>query len=191
MDVSAAFSSHPAPWGPIHFAVSDAGVVGLEVLALPEAFVTRVAQRAGGSIVAAEDAGRMLRGRLEQVHDQLEDYLNGTRRSFELPVDLRTRSDWDRQVLDGVRRIPFGTTASYGGVARAIGRTGAARAVGGAVGRNPIGILIPCHRIIAGDGTLGGYGGDWYGTREQMLSIKRMLLKLEGVEQPPAPGRSA
>ena len=57
-------------------------------------------------------------------------------------------------------------------------------AVGGAVGRNPIGLLIPCHRVIAGDGTLGGYGGDWWGTREAMLGVKRTLLELEGVQLP-------
>jgi methylated-DNA-[protein]-cysteine S-methyltransferase len=65
-----------------------------------------------------------------------------------------------------------------------IGRRGAARAAGGAVGRNPIALLVPCHRVIAGDGSLGGYGGDWYGTREQSLAIKRELLEREGVALP-------
>jgi methylated-DNA-[protein]-cysteine S-methyltransferase len=73
---------------------------------------------------------------------------------------------------------------SYGRVARRIGRAGAARAVGGAVGRNPIGLLIPCHRVIAGDGSLGGYGGAWFGTREALLEVKRTLLELEGVALP-------
>jgi methylated-DNA-[protein]-cysteine S-methyltransferase len=62
-----------------------------------------------------------------------------------------------------------------------IGRAGAARAVGGAVGRNPIGIVIPCHRVIAGDGTLGGYGGGWWGGRQAGLELKRELLAREGV----------
>ena len=94
-------------------------------------------------------------------------------------------SDWDRRVLEGVRTIPRGATASYGEVARRIGKPGAARAVGGAVGRNPIGLLIPCHRVIAGDGTLGGYGGSWFGSREELLGLKERLLELEGVEPPP------
>jgi len=69
-------------------------------------------------------------------------------------------------------------------VARQIDRPGAARAVGGAVGRSPIGIVIPCHRVIAGDGTLGGYGGDWYGSRERLLELKQELLAMEGVDIP-------
>jgi methylated-DNA-[protein]-cysteine S-methyltransferase len=73
---------------------------------------------------------------------------------------------------------------SYGRVARRIGRPGAARAVGGAVGRNPIGIVIPCHRVVAGDGSIGGYGGDWWGSREALLEVKRELLRLEGVDLP-------
>jgi O-6-methylguanine DNA methyltransferase len=73
---------------------------------------------------------------------------------------------------------------SYGRLAGAIGRRGAARAVGGAVGRNPIGLAIPCHRVIAGDGTIGGYGGDLFGSRDELLDIKRELLSLEGVTLP-------
>ncbi|MHB8891115.1 MAG: methylated-DNA--[protein]-cysteine S-methyltransferase, partial [Candidatus Limnocylindrales bacterium] len=95
--------------------------------------------------------------------------------------DLADRSAWDRLVLDAVRAIPRGETASYGEVARRIGRTGAARAVGGAVGRNPVGLLIPCHRVIAGDGSLGGYGVAAFGGREAALAVKRELLALEGV----------
>jgi methylated-DNA-[protein]-cysteine S-methyltransferase len=65
-----------------------------------------------------------------------------------------------------------------------IGTPGAARAVGGAVGRNPVGLAIPCHRVIAGDGTLGGYGGGWWGGRAAGLELKRELLAREGVEIP-------
>ena len=94
------------------------------------------------------------------------------------------RSAWDEAVLRQVRRIGWGEVTSYGRVARAIGRRGAARAVGGAVGRNPIGLAIPCHRVLAGDGSIGGYGGDWFGSREELLDIKRELLRLEGVGLP-------
>jgi O-6-methylguanine DNA methyltransferase len=80
-----------------------------------------------------------------------------------------------------VRAIPRGQTAGYGEVARRIGRPGAARAVGGAVGRNPVGLLVPCHRVIAADGTLGGYGAAAWGGREAALAVKRELLLLEGV----------
>ena len=89
-------------------------------------------------------------------------------------------------MLGGVRRVGWGEATSYGRVARAIGRRGAARAVGGAVGRNPIGLAIPCHRVLAGDGSIGGYGGDWFGSREELLEIKRELLAREGISLPAA-----
>lgn len=99
----------------------------------------------------------------------------------DLPTDLRDRPEWDRAVLGAVRTIRPGATASYGEVARMVGRPGAARAVGGAVGRNPLGLVVPCHRVIAGDGSLGGYGGGWWGGREAGLELKRQLLAREGV----------
>jgi methylated-DNA-[protein]-cysteine S-methyltransferase len=83
-----------------------------------------------------------------------------------------------------VRGIGWGEATSYGRVARRIGRPGAARAVGGAVGRNPIALIVPCHRVVAGDGSLGGYGGAWWGTAEEMLTVKRTLLELEGITLP-------
>ncbi len=98
-----------------------------------------------------------------------------------LPLDLGDRPAWDRLVLEAVRAIPRGSTASYGEVARRIGRAGAARAVGGAVGRNPVGLLVPCHRVVAGDGTLGGYGVAAWGGLDAALDLKAELLSLEGV----------
>jgi methylated-DNA-[protein]-cysteine S-methyltransferase len=98
-----------------------------------------------------------------------------------VPVDLADRPEWDRLVLAAVQAIPRGRTAGYGEIARRVGRPGAARAVGGAVGRNPVGLLVPCHRVIAGDGTLGGYGAAAWGGREAALEVKRSLLALEGV----------
>jgi len=99
-------------------------------------------------------------------------------------LDIGDRSAWDRLVLEGVRAIPRGQVASYGEVARMIGRPGAARAVGGAVGRNPVGLLVPCHRVIASDGGLGGYGAAAWGGVEAALRLKRSLLSLEGVRIP-------
>jgi methylated-DNA-[protein]-cysteine S-methyltransferase len=99
-----------------------------------------------------------------------------------LRIEVGDVSAWDRRVLDGVRTIPRGATASYGEVARRIGMPGAARAVGGAVGRNPVGLLVPCHRVIAADGTLGGYGAAAWGGMEAALDLKQALLRLEGAE---------
>ena len=99
-------------------------------------------------------------------------------------VDLADRPTFDRRALEAVREVGWGETESYGGIARRIGAPRAARAVGGALGRNPISLLIPCHRIIAGDGTLGGYGGDGWIDRDRQRSRKEALLLREGVTVP-------
>jgi methylated-DNA-[protein]-cysteine S-methyltransferase len=101
-----------------------------------------------------------------------------------LPVDLDDRPSWDQRVLDEVRQISWGHTASYGDIARRVGMPRAARAVGGALGRNPVSLVIPCHRIIAADGTLGGYGGTGWIDRDRQLSRKEALLLREGVTVP-------
>jgi O-6-methylguanine DNA methyltransferase len=99
-------------------------------------------------------------------------------------TDLGDRPEFDRRVLGEVREVGWGETASYGDIARRIGQPRAARAVGGALGRNPISLLIPCHRIIAGDGTLGGYGGTGWVDRDRQRSRKEALLLREGVTVP-------
>jgi methylated-DNA-[protein]-cysteine S-methyltransferase len=174
-----------APWGPIHVATSSRAIVGLAVLAPRDAFVADVARRTG--LDPTSGAGTAL---LERAVGALEAFLDGEPALLgSLPLDLADRGEWDRNVLAGVRELRWGEVASYGGIARAIGRRGAARAVGGAVGRNPIGLAIPCHRVIAGDGTIGGYGGDWFGSRDELLAIKRELLAREGVVLPARPLR--
>jgi O-6-methylguanine DNA methyltransferase len=170
------------PWGPARIAVGDRGAVALSLLTPPEAFEAALARRGFGTLVPLERASGRAADLAIEVRGRAAAYLLGEPVVFEdLPVDLTDRSAWDRLVLDGVRAIPRGETVGYGGLARRIGRTGAARAVGGAVGRNPIGLLIPCHRVIAGDGSLGGYGVAAWGGREAALDLKRRLLALEGV----------
>ena len=172
---------HPSPWGPIHVAVAGDAVVGLEMRTTSDAFAEAVARR----LRATVDEGAAS-PTLDRLRRELDEYAAGRRPGFDVPVALIGVSDWDGAVLEGVRRIGHGEVTSYGRLAAMIGRRGAARAVGGAVGRNPIGLLIPCHRIIAGDGSLGGYGGSWFGTREELLALKRSLLAHEGVEIPTA-----
>jgi len=92
------------------------------------------------------------------VHAQLRAYFAGELRTFELPLRM-TGTPYQRLAWDGLLTIPFGATISYAEQARRIGRPGAARAVGAANGRNPISIVVPCHRVIGADGTLTGYGG--------------------------------
>jgi len=174
------------PVGPLHAAATAGGVIGLEMRTTDEAFAAGVRARTHRSVVPAGDPTAPPTGRahLAELEREVAEHLAGTRHAFDLPLVLEGLSDWDCRVLEGVRTIPRGATASYGEVARRIGKPGAARAVGGAVGRNPIGLLIPCHRVIAGDGTLGGYGGSWFGSREELLSLKERLLELEGTVPP-------
>jgi len=169
-----------APWGPVHIAATSMGVVALEILAPREDFVGRLERRLGCEVRADPDPI------LDRAAAQVEEFLAGTRRSFDVPLDLRDRPMWDRTVLEAVREIPWGEVTSYGRLARQIDRPGAARAVGGAVGRCPVGLIIPCHRVIAGDGSLGGYGGDWFGSRERLLELKSELLAREGIDIPVA-----
>jgi len=165
-----------APWGSIHVAVSERGVVALDTLTPGDAFVDALERR----FHTAVDTERS--PLLQQAVGQLGEFLRGERRSFTVRVDLTDRPAWDQLVLDMVRQIPWGETRSYGMVARLVDRPGAARAVGGAVGRSPVGIVVPCHRVIAGDGTLGGYGGDAFGSFERGLELKQELLAMEGVD---------
>jgi methylated-DNA-[protein]-cysteine S-methyltransferase len=101
--------------------------------------------------------------------------------SASLPIDLNDRPRFDQAVLGAVRSIGWGETASYGAIARQVGAPRASRAVGGALGRNPISLVIPCHRVIASDGTLGGYGGGGWIDRDRELSRKEAMLLREGV----------
>lgn len=101
---------------------------------------------------------------------QLREYFDGERRTFDLPLAMRG-TDFQRTVWSALCDIPYGETVSYGELAERIGRPGASRAVGLANGRNPISIIVPCHRVIGADGSLTGYGGG--------IDRKRHLLAFE------------
>jgi methylated-DNA-[protein]-cysteine S-methyltransferase len=182
--MSLAVAVYACSFGPVHVAVDGRSVVALELMTTIDAFRAGLARRLGDETIEAGVAAPAQRRLLATVEDELAEYDAGRRRAFDLPIDLGGASDWDRRVLEGVRRIPYGAVTSYGRLAMAVGARGAARAVGGAVGRNPIGLLVPCHRVIAGDGSLGGYGGAWSGTVQESLTLKRMLLDHEGIRLP-------
>src|SRR4051794_363525 len=173
-----------APWGPINLAATDAGVVALEALSDPDDFCRRVTTRRGEALAPSRGA-RPAAEHVARASDAVRTLLDGMAPDVGgLPLDLEGARPFDAAVFAGVRDIPWGRVTSYGRLARRIGRAGAARAVGGAVGRNPIGLLIPCHRVVAGDGSIGGYGGDAWGSRDALLDIKRQLLALERVTIP-------
>jgi methylated-DNA-[protein]-cysteine S-methyltransferase len=167
-----------APWGPVHLAATSRGVVALEILAPREAFVDRLERRLRREVSSTPN--RILDSAVAQV----EEFLGRRRRAFELPLYPPGLPGWDREVFAAIQEIPWGEVTSYGRLARRIDKAGAARAVGGAVGRCPIGLIIPCHRVIAGDGSLGGYGGDWFGSRQRHLELKSELLAREGIDIP-------
>lgn len=111
----------------------------------------------------------------EEAIAQLDAYFAGTLKTFDLPVAPQG-TPFQQRVWEALQAIPYGATRSYGDLAAAIGQPSAVRAVGAANGRNPISIVIPCHRVIGADGSLTGYGGG--------LPRKRRLLELEGVLTP-------
>jgi len=111
---------------------------------------------------------------LAETRRQLDEYFRGKRRDFELPLDI-DGSPFQREVWDALVRIPYGETESYGQLAERVGRPGAARAVGGANVRNPLPIVVPCHRVIGASGALTGYGGP----SQEGIAIKRWLIDHE------------
>jgi len=176
-------TSADGPWGPVRIAAGPRGVVALEMLGTAEGFEAGLARRGFGRPVPLDGSATSPAAAVAaEARAAVEAILAGRPVDpSSVAIDLVDRPAWDRLVLDAVRAIPRGQTAGYGEVARRIGRPGAARAVGGAVGRNPVGLLVPCHRVIAGDGTLGGYGAAAWGGREAALDVKAALLQLEGV----------
>jgi len=108
------------------------------------------------------------------IRTLLDRYLQGREVEFDVEVDISGLGSFTRKVLNELRKIPYGETRSYGWLAKKVGKPGAARAVGQALKRNPIPIIIPCHRIIRDDGTIGGFS--------MGVNIKERLLALEGVK---------
>ena len=118
---------------------------------------------------------RVLRLPLDDVRRELDQYFEGERREFDLPLDLRV-APFHEAVLHELARVPYGRTETYGALASKVGRPKAARAVGTVMNRNPIPIVLPCHRVVGANGSLTGYAGG--------LHVKRALLELEGAMLP-------
>jgi O-6-methylguanine DNA methyltransferase len=160
-----------SPIGPLFLAASAHGLVALEFDArLPGQQSIRPNPRdlrEEKSGVKFAESPQVLRPYV----NELEEYFAGKRRQFTFPLDLRG-TDFQRACWQALLAIPYGETRTYADIARAVGKPNAFRAVGMANNRNPIAIVVPCHRVIASDGTLCGYGGG--------LDVKRKLLELEG-----------
>lgn len=116
---------------------------------------------------SVDDDAKVLRNTISQ----LDEYINGQRQVFDIPLDLSTGTPFQQKVWQALRQIPYGETISYAQLANHIGQPTACRAVAQANGRNPLSLIIPCHRVIASDGKLGGYTGG--------IEIKQTLLDIE------------
>jgi methylated-DNA-[protein]-cysteine S-methyltransferase len=161
-----------SPIGPVLVAVNARGVLAVGFGITERAFVAAIHRKMG---VAANRSSQKAAVAIRQ----LREYLTGKRLAFDLPVDLSLQTDFQQQVLFAAREIPRGEIATYTDIARRIGRPKAARAVGQVLRQNPVPIVIPCHRVLAADGSLRGYLGG--GTK-----LKAQLLKLEGVRLKPS-----
>lgn len=157
-------------WGWVGLAASSQGIASVVLPQPSRARVERALSSAGGRTAGAlTDAERAL---LDQARRQLLEFLSGERRSLDLQADLSGGSSFQRRVWKAASRIPYGRVRSYRWVAEKVGRASHARAVGLALGANPVPLLVPCHRVVAQDGSLGGFSGG--------LQNKRRLLTLEG-----------
>ena len=150
----------------VHIAAANQGLCRLSLLKDDEGFLAELREAFPTFEWRRDDEHPTLRNTVKQ----LEAYFRGELRCFDLPLDLRG-TEFQRKVWRALRAIPYGETRSYRDIARQIGSPNAMRAVGGANGRNPVAIIVPCHRVIAADGSLGGFGCG--------LPVKRLLLGVE------------
>jgi methylated-DNA-[protein]-cysteine S-methyltransferase len=160
-----------SPIGPVCVAASDRGVVALDFGIDEQEFVRRLEQRTRAGVRRSSE-------RVRSAMRQVQEYLSGARMRFDLALDLTRASAFQQQVLREAQAIPRGQTRTYHQVARTIGKPRAARAVGQALGHNPVPLIIPCHRVLGSDGSLHGYSGGGG------LRTKAWLLQLEGAALP-------
>jgi len=163
--LDAAYDVIESELGPLLAAVTDRGLARITYDADPELELERLARTSGPRVLQAPRA-------LDETRRELDDYFAGRRKAFDLALDLRGQAPFAVAVLGELARVPYGRTATYGELAARAGNPRAARAVGMVMNRNPIPIVLPCHRIVGASGGLVGYGGG--------LERKEQLLRLEG-----------
>jgi len=160
-----AFRTIDSPVGPLLLAATPLGLVRVAYQREGyDAVLQALARKISPRILAAPR-------RLDEAAGQFEEYFAGRRTTFDLALDLRLSAGFRRTVLGHLAAISYGHTESYAEVAAATGHPGAVRAVGSACATNPLPVVVPCHRVVRSDGSLGGYLGG--------LEVKRMLLELE------------
>ena len=153
------------PVGILGLSAGEAGLNHVDFVKDEDAFVERLLAEFGDRPVMRSTA-------LDRARRELERYFKGRHLAFDLEVDLSALSPFDRKVLEVTARIPAGKVATYAQVAAKAGNPRASRAAGNALHKNPVAIIVPCHRVLRSDGSLGGYGGG--------LPVKEWLLRHEG-----------
>jgi methylated-DNA-[protein]-cysteine S-methyltransferase len=154
-----------SPIGPLLVAVTERGLCRLTFDPVAEREEERRAGGCGARVLRAPRA-------VDAARRELDEYFEGRRDRFDLPLDLRSVQGFHRTVLGELAAVPYGSLTTYGTLAAQAGRPRAARAVGTVMNRNPIPIVLPCHRVVGANGSLTGYGGG--------LERKEFLLRLEG-----------
>ncbi|HXV35096.1 MAG TPA: methylated-DNA--[protein]-cysteine S-methyltransferase [Gaiellaceae bacterium] len=163
LDVAYDFTDSPV--GRLLVAASERGICRISFDPEPERELEALARAFGARVLRTP-------GPVDDLRRELDEYFEGARREFDLQVDLSPLPGFQRSVLEELVRVPYGHVDTYGGLAQRIGKPRAARAVGGALNRNPVPIVVPCHRIVGASGSLVGYAGG--------LERKETLLGLEG-----------
>jgi O-6-methylguanine DNA methyltransferase len=165
-------------WEPVGLVCVAATAVGvIEIwLGAPSltAFIAGVRERTKLMVVEEREFASDAAPILERAIAELQEYFANARRAFNVPIDYRAMTDFQRRVYEAIIGIPAGRIESYNDIAHRLGDPKTIRAVGGALARNPIPIIIPCHRVIGSDGTMIGYSGG------AGVETKRLLLKMEG-----------
>jgi methylated-DNA-[protein]-cysteine S-methyltransferase len=161
-----AYAHADSPLGPLLLAATPRGLACISYSEFrdEDATLERLAARLSPRVVEAP-------ARLDDARRQLDDYFSGRLTDFSLAIDWSLVGDFGRRVLGRTAEIPYGSVSTYGDIARAIGSPRAARATGNALGSNPMPIVVPCHRVVASGGKIGGYTGG--------LERKELLLTLE------------
>ena len=150
--------------GPLLLAVTERGLCRISFDPEPDRETETLARTFGVRVLRAPRE-------LDPVRRELDEYFEGNRRDFDLPLDLRGREGFSRDILERLAKVPYGEVTTYKSLAVEAGNPRAARAVGTIMNRNPIPIVLPCHRVVGSNGSLVGYGGG--------LERKRLLLDLE------------